>query len=38
MKKTFKCNKENNMCVWWDYFDPGYTDKYLYLETSWKRN
>ncbi len=19
-------------------FDPGYTDKYLYLETSWKRN
>ena len=38
MKKLLNVIKENNMCVWWDYFDPGYTDKYLYLETSWKRN
>ena len=34
MKKTFKCNKEDNLRVWWDYFDPGYTGKYFIHFTS----
>ena len=33
-EKTFKCNKEDNLRVWWDYFAPGCTGKYFIHFTS----